>query len=491
MATYNHSTATLPTLSSVRRDIGQVNEKIESISEKLDVLRTGLNPIPVRVQDIESDMAAREHQLDDLEYRNKVHSARLKLLQKELEYVKLENDMMLGRAADDQGGRYHGGDAYGGPSHDDGQGGYGVPMRMDREGYGQGGQMEHMRLDSQDRRPMAANGARTPRNNDNHLYQQQEQQQQQQQLQHQQSNRAEAQPNGNMNTTNNNVEKQDEGKSKFDLEREKRENRRKIYSSFDSTAINPQRWDKTPEVKMRYDHTTHPYPGGLVFIRYHDSGFPVVRDSITRMLSICRHSGGYLMGSARKESILVFETVPSKQQNWRVARQQPYKDKLTTENAITVFWFSKQKAAEEFFDNTHKNPFREPCYPTADGYEAFYVPLQTAPPMKSLNSFLFLEFLDSRQYRAEDLTQFEAEARQDMQRLVPGCQSMVVSSREGRVVFKPGSFISPYSKLYISRFESLNDAEMIWNSGLIQGIRQRWNLHGAINVFAFTIQDSY
>jgi hypothetical protein len=65
-----------------------------------------------------------------------------------------------------------------------------------------------------------------------------------------------------------------------------------------------------------------------------------------------------------------------------VSRNQPYKDVVMTENALAVFWFTKKEAAEGFFENCHHNRFREPCFPTPNGFEAFYVPLLQPPTSK-------------------------------------------------------------------------------------------------------------
>lgn len=99
--------------------------------------------------------------------------------------------------------------------------------------------------------------------------------------------------------------------------------------------------------------------------------------------------------------IYIFEHAQSnKQQNWFVSRNQPYDDVLMTENAVAAFWFTKKEAAENFFENCHHNRFREPCFPTPRGYEAFYVPLQSTPTMSKLViyfrfSFDFLLFRSS------------------------------------------------------------------------------------------------
>ena len=63
------------------------------------------------------------------------------------------------------------------------------------------------------------------------------------------------------------------------------------------------------------------------------------------------------------------------------------------------------------------------------------------------------------------MTQFEAEMRNDMSRVAPGCQPMIVASSTGRVIFKPGLFVSPYSKLIVSRIEAQRDVDKIWKLG--------------------------
>ena len=67
--------------------------------------------------------------------------------------------------------------------------------------------------------------------------------------------------------------------------------------------------------------------------------------------------------------------------NWFQSRWQPYKELMMTENAVAVFWFIRREAASEFMDSSHNNRFREPCFPTPSGYEAFYVPLLITPPI--------------------------------------------------------------------------------------------------------------
>ncbi|KAH3768875.1 hypothetical protein DPMN_170091 [Dreissena polymorpha] len=241
--------------------------------------------------------------------------------------------------------------------------------------------------------------------------------------------------------------------------------------------------------------TTLPYPGGFMFIRFDDAGYDMMNNALKMQQSICRHAGGYLIGIARKEKIYVYEIAQqNKQQNWSLARNQPHRQARATENAVAAFWFTKREAAESYFENGYRNRLREPCFPTPNGYEAYYVPLLSAPPMRPANTFLFIEFLMHPSKHAEyqeRLTQFEAEMRDDMQRLVPECRPMVVSSQTGRVIFKPGLFVSPYSKLFISRFESQRDVDEILRIGMIEGLRRKWNLPSEMNVFSMTVEDAF
>ncbi|KAL4235437.1 hypothetical protein ACF0H5_007073 [Mactra antiquata] len=186
-----------------------------------------------------------------------------------------------------------------------------------------------------------------------------------------------------------------------------------------------------------YGQVTHPYPGGFLFLRFDDGGFNIADNALKKQQSICRHTGGYLMGMARKDRIFIYESAPSKQMNWNFSKVQQFRDVSTTENAMAVFWFTSRDAAESFFGNTHKNPFREPCFPTANGYEAFYVPLCN-PPTKTLNTFLFIEFLNAHKYDAE-------------------------------------------------MFESQRDTDQIWKLGMIQALRQKYCLTGEMNVYSLSI----
>ena len=46
-------------------------------------------------------------------------------------------------------------------------------------------------------------------------------------------------------------------------------------------------------------------PGGLGFIRFHDSDFEVVSLGLKRNQSILKSSGGYVMGVARKNAVSI------------------------------------------------------------------------------------------------------------------------------------------------------------------------------------------
>lgn len=463
-------------LSAVRRDLGNVNDKIDIVNTKLEIINLKLqskNP-----EAIAESMDSQTHRLKELEERNNIHSRRLKLLQKEIDHVHTENDILLGYVTNRESPR--GFQQWKEPdnmndrmademkvNNEVPQGKYDKDDRIGNPVPGSPNRGQPITLDLRQKEE-TNRGIASPRktNNGPNDYRKPE-------------------------TGENPWEQHENRKEKpedFDYDEFQRQRRAQIYSVYDQTAINPHHWEQKPKHRKYpwYDHETHPYPGGFLIMRFDDSGCDVCTIALKTQQSICRHAGGYLLGIARKDRIFVYESAPSKQKNWTIARKQPYKDCLLTEDALAVFWFTKKDAAAAFFENGHRNRFREPCFPTPNGYEAFYVPL-LVPPTKPLNTFFCVELLDAKKYSQEDLTQFEGEVRNDMLRVYPDCLPMVVSSLAGREVFKPGTLISPYSKFYISRFEAQRQVDQIWNLGMIQALRHKWRLTGPMNVFSFSI----
>ena len=52
-----------------------------------------------------------------------------------------------------------------------------------------------------------------------------------------------------------------------------------------------------------YLFQSHPYPGGFLFIRFDDSGYSIMNNALKIQDSVCRHTGGYLMGIARSDKV--------------------------------------------------------------------------------------------------------------------------------------------------------------------------------------------
>lgn len=278
---------------------------------------------------------------------------------------------------------------------------------------------------------------------------------------------------------------------KYDYEEIRRNEQKKIYSYYDTTTINPP---KDRELRDRghkhhpwYDHGNLPDPGGLGIMRFRDSAYDLVKIGLQQLDSIRRNTGGYLVGCARKQKICVYECAPSRQLCWIPSRKQESKDYMAIDDAIAVFWFTSGDAFQHYFECSHNNRFKEPGFPDQNGYESFYLPLMVAPTARPMNTFLFIEFPCARQYELENFTQFEAELRQEMLRSIPGCLPMAVSLiTTGNRYYKPGTMISPNSKVYVCRFESQRDVDKIMKSGMIQSVREKCNLRGQINVASFT-----
>ena len=89
------------------------------------------------------------------------------------------------------------------------------------------------------------------------------------------------------------------------------------------------------------------------------------------------------------------------------------------------------------------------------------------------DTYLLIEFTNANKCPPEDMLGFEAEAREEMQKIVPSCYPMVVSCLQHKEnSFKPGSFLKPNSKLFVSRFNSQTDVAAVWNSGKLLTLRR-------------------
>ncbi|XP_060595849.1 uncharacterized protein LOC132749926 [Ruditapes philippinarum] len=466
-------------LSAVKRDLENLHDKIDIVDSKVETLRLKLNPVSGDRRNMFNQTDERSRRLLDLERKNELHSRKLQLLQKEMEHVQTENDILIEHMGKHE---LHHNDSPRNVPRDV----YSDKMQDDRKFNNSRASLhsKHSNHDNNglDKRLMPNTPDRHQPTTEHRLNKDSGRDIESPRKERDQTSRGKIAEE--KDTTFKGTADKD-----FDFEEYQRQRRAQIYSHYDSTAINPQCW--TPKQKHHkypwFDHKTHHNPGGFLIIRFDDSGCDVATVALKSQQSICRHAGGYLMGIARCGRIFVYENAPSKVQNWSISRKQPYDDCLMTDHSLAVLWFTKREAAEYFFENGHHNRWREPCFPTPNGHEAFYVPL-SEPPTRQLNSFFVFELLDARMYKAENLTQFEGEVREDMLRYFPDCHPLLVSSQMGRVVLKPGNMISHNSKLYISRFESQRDIDRIWQSGMITGLRKKWDLMaGHINAYSFTI----
>lgn len=82
-------------ISAVRRDLDNINVKIDTVNTKLDALSFRLNPAQDTLHDTDITMDDRAKRLAALEKKNAVQSVKLDLLEKEINYVQVQNDAIL------------------------------------------------------------------------------------------------------------------------------------------------------------------------------------------------------------------------------------------------------------------------------------------------------------------------------------------------------------------------------------------------------------
>lgn len=227
-------------------------------------------------------------------------------------------------------------------------------------------------------------------------------------------------------------------------------------------------------------------------MRYDDSGHEEVNVALRNMQTIIKSYDGYVMGLARKHCIFVLEG----DCGWKFSKKEEIHPRIgfrhrLANNGIGVLWFSGPDKAHGFFCNSFRNPFKEQGFPTPGGFECFFVPMNTQPVFRTHDTYLLIEFTNANKCPPEDMLGFEAEAREEIQKIVPSCYPMVVSCLQHREnSFKPGSFLKPNSKLFISRFSSQTDVATVWNSGILQELRKKYNLNALrMNVESFSLKD--
>ena len=82
---------------SVRRGLNLAQERLKLVNNKVEALDSGWRHIPQRVGEVETSMASNGRLVEELEWRNKVHSAKIHELERELKQVQLENRAIKGR----------------------------------------------------------------------------------------------------------------------------------------------------------------------------------------------------------------------------------------------------------------------------------------------------------------------------------------------------------------------------------------------------------
>ncbi|KAH3768873.1 uncharacterized protein LOC127845355 isoform X3 [Dreissena polymorpha] len=239
-----------------------------------------------------------------------------------------------------------------------------------------------------------------------------------------------------------------------------------------------------------------PSPGGLYIVRFHDSGYSEVNLSLKEQQTIVRSFNGYVLGIARKQNVIALEG----DAGWRFSRDQQPRPQVRcrhqcVDDAVAVLWFPDQKKAFDFFSNSFRNRFRQEGFPSPHGWEGHYIPLQSPPFLKTLDTYLVLEIMNvsrSSEERQRAVQQFEVQTRQRILKFIPNSLPFVASATRlfGRdEYFKPGTLFKDKSKVMISRFDSMAELSQLWREGIIQeGLREN-NITGNINVFAFSLKD--
>lgn len=230
-------------LSAVRRELISVNERIDSINQKVNLIREGLTPVPERMMNVEDNLMTKAQKMAELEERNKLHSAKLKLLQKEVNYEKLRGELLMdylktkNESPRDLG--YSGNVGYNTGYGDSGYpGNEPATIRNDADRGLQEPPGSPRRSQPASPRPLAAKDRSVGQKNATDPYQERSLEDDLRGRQYPISEAKGKQKNG------------------FDSEEMQKQRRREIYSVFDSTAINPQFYEEAPKHKHYpwFDH---------------------------------------------------------------------------------------------------------------------------------------------------------------------------------------------------------------------------------------------
>ncbi|XP_052232180.1 uncharacterized protein LOC127845355 isoform X2 [Dreissena polymorpha] len=431
--------------TALERGLHTVQDKVNAVNKKADNLDDQWKFAPGKVAEVEADMTLKNNQAEELEWRNKLHSAKIHELERELRSMKVENDVIKGRL--------------------------GAPIpEIDEDGARNG-------YSESPRRGYDADQYNTPRgapvDTDRTLPPPEPQGRGKPQYKNDQY--------GHAHHAGGDGEEPYWGFNRY----------------YNPDYVTAYRREHVPYYAKQEEKTKmEPSPGGLYIVRFHDSGYSEVNLSLKEQQTIVRSFNGYVLGIARKQNVIALEG----DAGWRFSRDQQPRPQVRcrhqcVDDAVAVLWFPDQKKAFDFFSNSFRNRFRQEGFPSPHGWEGHYIPLQSPPFLKTLDTYLVLEIMNvsrSSEERQRAVQQFEVQTRQRILKFIPNSLPFVASATRlfGRdEYFKPGTLFKDKSKVMISRFDSMAELSQLWREGIIQeGLREN-NITGNINVFAFSLKD--
>lgn len=210
-------------LSAVRRDLENLYDKIDIVDTKVETLKLSLNPVSGASTDMDYQTGDRSKRIEELERRNELNSRKLQLLQKEVEHVQTENDILMQHL-----GKH---ELYNDTTQDDRNFITSRASSHSKHSNQDGGNNDRRWMPTTPNQPQP-----TPE------YKQTEDVSRN--IESSRKDMDQRSREGLPGERDNN-----DDKTPFDLEEYQRQRRAQKYSCYDSTAINPQCW--TPKVKQR------------------------------------------------------------------------------------------------------------------------------------------------------------------------------------------------------------------------------------------------
>ncbi|XP_053401254.1 uncharacterized protein LOC123549503 isoform X2 [Mercenaria mercenaria] len=396
-------------------------------------------------KDSELDMAYEGRRVEELEMRNKQHSAKIHELERELRNVKMESNRIKGQFSVQDGPYTNNGFTERGVSYDR------SPERyQERPDYYPDPRYSEAQGNPRDQAPQDPAG-RPQYKNEQH--------------------RITHRPGGA------------DGESYWGFN--------KFYNPQYVTAYRREHIPFYAKAEEKEKHEQR--AGGLYIIRFqdNDTAYEDVVVALRQLQPIIKSNFGYILGIARKHHVYPIEGDPG----WLFSKAQQHRHPgiripcKNVEEAVAVFWFPNKDKAKAVFDNSFHNRFKDPCFPTPHSFEAYYIPLLTPPILSNLNTYLVIEVLNARRYYTEDLQDFQTKAGEAISQFTKTNLRFIASALEGRADFKPKTLFDGKSKVFISRFDSMVQLSELWETKTIQNILGGSGITGPRNVWAFSLQD--